>query len=107
MVLPEDFTEIVHESKNARVLQNSNKKVLSVMMISGDTEEIDDNLIDWKLVSVDSEKLEIDLEFREPILVSQGDSPDRILIQIEMEGYKDENGNSLPPGLLKQKEIPI
>ena len=49
-------------------------------MISGDTEEIDDNLIDWKLVSVNPEKLEIDLEFREPILVSQGDSPDSILI---------------------------
>ena len=70
MVLPADFKEIVHASKTTRVLQNTNKKVLSVLMISGDTEEVDDNLIDWKLVSVGPTKLEIDLEFREPIQVS-------------------------------------
>ena len=107
MDLPENFKEIVHESKHIRNLQSSNEKVLSVLMISGDTEEVDENLVDWQLVTIDPEKLEIDLEFREPIQVSQGENPDRILIQVEMEGYKDENGNSLPPGLLKQKEIPV
>ena len=33
------------------------------MMISGDTEEIDENLIGWKLVSVESKELEIELDF--------------------------------------------
>ena len=47
MDLPENFAEIVHKSKDTRNLQNANEKVLSVLMISGDTEEVDENLVDW------------------------------------------------------------
>ena len=45
-------------------------------MISGDSEELDDNLIGWELISVESKKLEIELDFRDPIEVSQGEYPD-------------------------------
>ena len=75
-------------------------------MISGETKQLDDNLISWKLVSAEPSKLEIDLEFREPIEVSQGDLPDKLLIQIEMAQFKDEFGNNLPPGLLKETDLP-
>ena len=54
-------------------------------MIKGDTGIPDDNLISWKLVSATSTSLEIELEFRAPIEVSQGDVLDKLLIQIEME----------------------
>ena len=45
-------------------------------MINGDTEELDGNLTGWKLISVAPKELEIELDFRDPIEVSQGDNPD-------------------------------
>ena len=49
-------------------------------MVNGDTQLPDDNLISWKLSSVEPSKLDIDLEFRYPLQVSQGDVPDRLLL---------------------------
>ena len=40
------------------------------MMISGETEEVSDNLIGWQIVSISSTNIEIDLEFEEPLEVS-------------------------------------
>ena len=76
------------------------------MMISGDTEEVDDNLTGWQLFSISSTKIEIDLEFEEPLEVSQGDSPDKLLLICNLEELKDENLNSMPPGIIKILDIP-
>ena len=56
------------------------EKVLDLFMISGETKQPSDNMISWKLFSAEPTKLEIDLEFREPLEVSQGDIPDKLLI---------------------------
>ena len=77
MNLPDDFTEIVEASlKNSnsdtRMLTDDSNKILDLIMIEGETNQPDDNLISWKLVSVSSSKLEIELEYRMPIEVSQG-----------------------------------
>ena len=74
MYLPNDFTEIVEASRN------TTNKILDLMMIEGDTNNVDENLIGWKLVSATPSKLEIFLEFDEPIEVSQGSLPDKLLI---------------------------
>ena len=42
---------------------NVTEKVLNLFMISGETKQLDDNLIGWKLVSAEPTKIEIDLEF--------------------------------------------
>lgn len=40
----------------------------------------DPNLASWKVASVTSNKIEIDLVFREALLVSQGDLPSVLLV---------------------------
>ena len=77
MNLPDDFTEIVKASlksanSDTRMLTDDSNKILDLIMIEGETNQPDDNLISWKLVSVSSSKLEIELEYRMPIEVSQG-----------------------------------
>ena len=94
MDLPIDFIDIVEASinnnnKTGRQLVAVNERVLDLAVVNGDTKELDDNLTGWKLVSADANKLEINLEFREPSHVSQGDIPDKLLIQFEMEQFKD------------------
>ena len=59
---------------------NVTEKVLDLVMISGKTKQPNDNMIGWKLISAEPTKLEVDLEFREPLEVSQGDIPDKLLI---------------------------
>ena len=77
MNLPDDFTEIVeaslkNSSSGTRMLTDDSNKILDLIMIEGETNQPNDNLISWKLVSVSSTKLEIELEYRMPIEVSQG-----------------------------------
>ena len=51
------------------------------MMISGDNESIDQNLSSWTIAKVTSRRIEIDLEFSEPLAVSQGEIPDKIAVR--------------------------
>ena len=49
-------------------------------MFQGDQDEIDYNLLGWKIVSVGKRLIEIDLIFEDPLDVSQGDAFDRLFI---------------------------
>ena len=49
-------------------------------MLSGDDETIDDNLTSWKIKSVSASQISVDLDFKSPLLVSQGDSPELIVV---------------------------
>ena len=75
-------------------------------MISTVTEQLNQNLLDWKLVSVSSTKIEIDLDFKDPLKVSQGEQPDKLFIMLNLQQFQDENGNSIQPGLLKEIDLP-
>ena len=71
------------------ILENEERKfeLLNVIMLSGDDEEIDDNLTSWTVKSVKSELINVKLEFRSPLEVSQGDYPDKIVIQAGLSDY--------------------
>ena len=64
------------------VKQNSEFKLLDVMMLSGSEDgKIDTNLVSWVISSVEQTYLVIELEFERPLEVSQGEKPDQIVIQ--------------------------
>ena len=48
----------------------------------------------------------IDLEFNRPLLVSQEDKPDQLVIQMNFSRFKDVNGVGLPVDDLKMKNMP-
>ena len=50
------------------------------MMINIDREEIDNNLLEWQVISYSSKSIEIALQFENPLLISQGDYPDVLVI---------------------------
>ena len=55
MNFPEDFKNIINESSSNRLLNESDSiKKMEVMMLNGDTEEIDNNLNSWKVISASS-----------------------------------------------------
>ena len=55
MNFPEDFKNIINESSSNRLLNESDSmKKMEVMMLNGDTEEIDKNLNSWKVISASS-----------------------------------------------------
>ena len=68
--------------KEEFIQQNAEQalKLLNIFMLSGDDEVIDDNLTSWKIKSVTAMQISVDLEFKSPLLVSQGDMPDQIVI---------------------------
>ena len=66
------------------------------MMFDPETDRISDNLASWTISSFDSSSMVIDLEFVRPLLVSQGDKQDQLLIEMKFSSFKDVNGASLP-----------
>ena len=55
----------------------------------------------WELISINPDGIDIKFNFTNPIYISQGDEPDLILIDMNLSGYKDENGESMPASILK------
>ena len=49
-------------------------------MINGDTEDIDQNLRSWTVISTNPTKIDISLDFLEPVSVSTGFSPDLLFV---------------------------
>ena len=84
MKFPENFASIINE--------RSSDKLLEIMALNGDSEEIDKNLRSWTVTSASSSRIDISLDFEKPILVSTGDFPDILIIQIFMSSYTDHNG---------------
>ena len=41
----------------------ANHELLNVMMLSGDSEEIDENLIAWKIIAVEPKQIRVELVF--------------------------------------------
>ena len=50
--------------------KKSTNKLIDLIMFDGDEDVVDDNLIDWVIVSVGESLIEIDLKFQEPLQVS-------------------------------------
>ena len=59
----------------------------------------------WTLVSLNSTDLELKLNYSDPVKVSSGDTPDLLLVQIDLSQYKDINGQT-PLAVIKMVEIP-
>ena len=60
--------------------EKSNNKLLNVMMLSGEDEAIDPNLLSWTFNTVSSQQIEIKLEFERPLEISQGDEPEKLVV---------------------------
>ena len=73
MVLPQNLASLINDSA-------SNNKLLEIVMINGDTQEIDSNLLQWTVTKSSSTKIYISLTFEKPLFVSQGDEADILLI---------------------------
>ena len=53
-------------------------------MLSGESKKIDTNLKSWTIKSIEPSKIEVLLDFANPLEVSQGDIPDKLIILIGM-----------------------
>ena len=87
--------------------KQSEDKLIEIFVLKGDEEIQDDNFESWEIVSVGSNLIEIDLFFVKPLYVSSGDQYDKLLVQVALSQYEDENQANLPASVNKSKEIPL
>ena len=105
-----EFTKKMNFPSMEKFIELNNRadkaKLLDVMMISKDDEEIDENLIDWSITSVSQRLITLKLVFEDPFDVSNGDLPDELVIQAELSEFPDQNNQRLPTCVVKSKIIP-
>ena len=104
-----EFTNaMIFPSEREFILLNekSGNELIELIMLKGDEDVQDDNLKSWKIISVSPTLIEIDLEFENPVQVSQGDNNDRLITQVALSRYPDENQNRLPASINRIKDIP-
>ena len=64
-------------------------------------------MIEWKLESSDSFGINIMLSFDDPLLVSKGEIPDQLMLQLKLGDLTAENsGASMPNSVIKYISIP-
>ena len=71
--------------------------------VDGDSKTESDNLSGWDIVSVSSYSIEISLQFKEPLMVSQGDEVDQLFMDLRLSEFPDEHGATLPKVILLNK----
>ena len=86
---------------------STNSHLVDIRMLKGDSNEQNENLEGWQIVSVSSELIEIDLNFVKPLEVSQGEAKDRLIVQVSLHQFPDDNDNRLPISVNRIKEIPL
>ena len=56
------------------------EKLIEIIMINGDTEEIDENLVSWFVTSASATNIDIRTEYEKPLFVSTGYAPDFLIL---------------------------
>ena len=74
-------------------------------MYKGDELVEDNNLLRWEIVSVNKEMVEIDLFFNRPLHVSQGDDPEKLIVQMQLSSFQEKNQATIPLVVNKIKDI--
>ena len=82
MQLPDNIVGLINESERRRLAEGTDNTLLEVMMLNGDSLEIDKNLNSWTVLSADSTQMTISLDFEKSINVSSGFSPDTLFLQV-------------------------
>lgn len=86
MVIPEDM-----QKKTGRSL-DSEESFVSLELIPIDEESSQSFLVDWTVVSIDSESIKVKLQFEQPLEVSQTEEPDILFIRVNLRGLQDVDG---------------
>ena len=60
----------------------------------------------WELLSLSSEGFNLMMNFTDSLNISAGDSPDLLLIQLNLSECEDSEGNKLPESVVKYAPIP-
>ena len=62
----------------------TNNSLIDLAILKGEEEVPDDFLTSWEIVSVSATLIEIDLHFKDPLLVSQGDEYHRLFVELAL-----------------------
>ena len=75
-------------------------------MIEGEKEIVGENLTSWSVTSITKTELKITLNFAKPILVSQGDIKDSLLISAHFGAFSDKDGVHFPDFIFLLTPLP-
>ena len=88
--------------------EEGSEKLIDITIISEDEDnDNSDNLASWEIVAVDKTLIELQLVFSSPLSVSSGDTADKLIVQVSLSKYPDENGAFLPASINRVKAIPL
>ena len=76
------------------------------MVLSAETSQPSDNLLSWNVTVATGLQIDVSLIFGNPIEVSQGETPDELLVRFKVGKWTDTDGLTLPPNLIKKVNLP-
>ena len=60
----------------------------------------------WNITKCESDRIEIGVQYNDPLKVSTDDKPDLLFVSLDLSGLRDANGKAFPSGIVKYIEIP-
>ena len=90
----DNMLDLINETRG------SEKFILDVHLFSDYDDWIDENLIDWNVISVTPTRIRIKLEFKEPLDVSSGLKRDKLTVNINLKNHRNKQEIVLPQTIL-------
>ena len=82
------------------------RSLLTLSMKSFEDDTISENLTGWTVTDANSRQIVVKFTLSQPLLVSQGDKPDKLYVLLNFSRYSDTEGLHLPESILKIVKIP-
>ena len=79
---------------------------IEVILFDPEEDKISDNLAAWYIIYIDSRSIVIDLDITRPLLISQGDNPDQLLISLNFLSVEDIYGAHMTEKVFKMVNMP-
>ena len=99
MKFPDNIQDLIEESIG------SDDAILEIVMVDP-YNELSQNFLAWTIEKIDSNKIDLQFKFEEPLDVSQDYEPDQIFFNIKMGTWESELGNRLPELVVKARDVP-
>ena len=75
------------------------------LFVTNEGKDVNAKVKNWRVTHYDSRNIKVKVDFADPMLISQEDDEDWLIMSISMSQFKDTDGNYLPESLVKSQMI--
>ena len=105
VIMPSNFMQVFEQDKLRR-LEDDQQPLIEVETEAGEGSDLEKLGLDWELSDVNDSGFGFKLKWKDPLYVSQNDTPDKLRVRFNLDQINDIYGQSLGNGTTILVNVP-